>query len=221
MTTNRSKREMLREKKRAQKRRSVYTLVLIIIGIVVIFGSAALLPKIFAKPLNYETNKGFTIGDPNAPVTVIAFSNYTCGHCKLFSESLEKDFILDYVESGKVFYRYVNLPSNNELSLNAAEASYCAADQNKFFEYKRLLYTYANASDGFSVENLSKYTKSAGLDKTAFDICMSEDKYAQAYLEDREYARSAGIRGTPTFLVNGQLVTSSELIQTVEAILAD
>jgi len=221
MTTNRDKREMLREKKQAQKRRSIYTLVLIIIGVIVIFGSAALLPKIFAKPPNYETNQGFTVGDPNAPVTVIAFSNYTCGYCKLFSETMEKDFITDYVETGKVFYQYVNLPNNNELSLNAAEASHCAADQNKFFEYKSLLYTYASASDGFSVENLSKYTRLAGLDRTAFDNCMSEDKYAQAYLEDREYAQSAGIRATPTFLVNGQLVTSSELIQTVEAILAD
>lgn len=219
MTTNRNKRELLREKRKAQKRRSFYTSSLIVIGVIAIFGSVVILSRWLSKPVEYETSQGFSVGDPNAPVEVVAFSNYSCGYCKIYSETTEKKFISEYAETGKVFYRYVNLPNNNSSSLNAAEASYCAADQDKFFEYKDYLYTYSQAADGFSLENLVKYAKSAGLDTADFENCISGDDYQQAYLNDRSYAQSVGINATPTFLVNGQIVSASELVNTVESLL--
>lgn len=221
MSTNQNSRDYLREKRKAQKRRSFYTSSLIVIGVIAIFGSVLVLSKLLSKPVDYDTSQGFSVGDPNAPIEVVAFSNYTCGYCKTFAETTEKNFISEYAETGKVFYRYVNLPSNNTASINAAEASYCAADQNKFFEYKDYLYTYAQAAEGFSLENLIKYANSAGLDTQTFETCMSEDKFDQAYLEDRNYAQSAGINATPTFLVNGQIATASELVTTVEDLLND
>lgn len=219
MTTNQSRRELLREKRQAQKRRSLIISIMIILGVVVIFGSIALISKFLSKPPDYQTSQGFSVGNPEAPVEVVAFSNYSCGYCKVFSETIEKDFISDYAETGKVHYRYVNLASSNQPSINAAKASYCAADQNKFFEYKGFLYTYAQAADGFSLENLNKYAKSTGLDTDAFESCMSEDTYDLAYLDDRNYAQSSGINATPTFLVNGQIVSANELITTVEELL--
>jgi protein-disulfide isomerase len=221
MTTYKNQRELLREKRKADKRRSVSISVLIIVGVIVIFGSITLLSRFLAKPVDYETSQGFMVGDPNAPVEVVAFSNYSCGYCKIFSETIEKDFISDFAETGKVNYRYVNLASSNESSINAAEASYCAAEQNKFFEYKDYLYTYAAAADGFTLENFNKYAKSAGLDTESFEICMIEGDYDQAYLNDRAYAQSAGINATPTFLVNGQIVSASELVTTVEELLGN
>lgn len=221
MTTNRNRRELLREKRKIEKRRSVLISIMIIGGVIVIFGSIALLSKYLSKPADYETSQGFSVGNPDAQVEVVAFSNYSCGYCKIFSETIEKDFISDYAETGKVYYRYVNLASNNQPSINAAKASYCAADQNKFFEYKDYLYIYAQAGDGFSLENLNKYAKSADLETEAFEFCMSEDDFDQAYLNDRNFAQSAGINATPTFLVNGQIVSASELIKTVEGILGN
>lgn len=221
MSTHLNKRELLRQKRKAQQRRKIYITVLIIIGVLVVFGLFAFLPKLISKSANYGSSQGFALGDPDAPVKVVAFSSYSCGHCKSFSENLEKDFIKNYIEKGQVYYRYVNMASNNEQSKNAAEASYCAADQNKFFEYKRLLYTYASASDGFSTENLIRYAKNADLDVAEFKACMLSDQYAETYLEDRRYAQSVGVTATPTFLVNDQLVYSSELISTVEFFLSE
>lgn len=220
MSTHLNKRELLRQKRKAQQRRKIYITVLIIIGVLVVFGLFAFLPKLISKSANYGSSQGFVMGDPDAPVKVVAFSSYSCGHCKSFSENLEKDFIKNYIEKGQVYYRYVNMASNNEQSKNAAEASYCAADQNKFFEYKRLLYTYASASDGFSTENLIRYAKNADLDVEEFKACMLSDQYAETYLEDRRYAQSVGVTATPTFLVNDQLVYSIELISTVEIFLS-
>ncbi len=219
MTTDQNKRVLLREKRKAQKRRSFFISGFIVTGIIFVISTIALLPKIFIKHTNYDGNPGFTMGDPNAPIEIIVFSNYSCAYCKVFSDTIEKDFISDLTNAGQIYYRYVNLANNNRLSKNAAKASYCAADQKKFFEYKTYLYTYANAADGFSIENLKKYAKSAGLDTASFITCMSEDTYSQAYLKDKDYAQSVGIRATPTFLVNGQLVKASKLVATVEALL--
>lgn len=216
MTSNQNKRELLRQKRKEQKRRKIYTTALITVAVLAVIGLLAFLPKLLSKPANYDSSQGFSLGDPNAPVKVVAFSSYTCGYCKIFSESLEKDFIEDFVDTGKVYYRYVNMASASEESINAAEASHCAEDQNKFFEYKGLLYTYASAAEGFSVENLIRYANAAGLDVEAFEACMLSDQYAQAYRDDRSFAQSVGVTATPTFLVNDQLVYSNELITTVE-----
>ena len=220
MSTNQNKRELLRQKRKAQQRRKIYLTALIIIGVLVVFGLFAILPKLISKPANYGSGQGFALGYPGAPVKVVAFSSYYCSHCKSFSESLEKEFVKNYIEKGKVYYRYVNMASNNEQSKNAAEASYCAADQNKFFEYKSLLYIYASATDGFSTENLIRYARTAGLDAEEFEACMLSDQYAETYIVDRRYAQSVGVTATPTFLVNDQLVYSTELISTVEYFLS-
>jgi len=116
MSPNQNKREFLRLKRKAQQRRKIYVTALIIIGVLVVFGLFAFLPKLISKSANYGSSQGFALGDPGAPVKVVAFSSYSCGHCKSFSESLEKDFIKNYIEKGEVYYRYVNMASNNEQS---------------------------------------------------------------------------------------------------------
>lgn len=192
-----------------------------VLAVVAIFVLAALVPGWLADRNSIAGSEGFVVGDPDAPVTVTLFSSYTCGFCKQFSENEEKGFITEYVETGKVYYRYINIPANNEAGLLGAEASYCAADQNRFFDYKDYLYTYAAAADGFSLDNLIQYAQAAGLDTAAFEDCMASDTFANAYDEDVRFAQSVGITGTPSFLVNGQLVYSTELVSTVEEALAE
>lgn len=221
LSANKSKRELIREKRKEEKRRKSMLFIFAILAVVVIFILAALMPGWLANRASIAGSEGFVVGDPNAPVTVTQFSSYTCSFCKQFSENEEKGFIAEYVDTGKVFYRFVNIPANNEAGLLGAEASYCAADQNRFFDYKDYLYTYAAAADGFSLNNLTQYAQDAGLDTAAFEECMASDTFANAYDEDVRFAQSVGITGTPSFLVNGQLVYSTELVQTVEEALAE
>lgn len=221
MDTNQSKRELLRERRIKQKRRNTLTFAIVTIAVIVLFALAAFLPRILKAQSENGNGRGFAIGNPDAPVTVIQFSNYSCGFCKDFSERVEKDFIAEYVEPGDVYYRFVNIPSNNEDGQSAAKASYCAADQNLFFEYKDDLYTYATAVDGFSTSNLIVYAASAGLETDTFQKCLEANTYTNAYLDDIRYAQAVGITGTPTFLVNDQLVSSNELIPLVNALLSN
>ena len=161
MSQTLSKREMLREKRKQQKRQKTITFILIAAAGVLLIAALIFLPKLFTKASKYENTNQFSIGDPNAPVSVVEFSNYGCSHCRDFSVNAEADFIATYVDTGKVYFTYVNIPYNDEGYLAASEASYCAAEQNLFYEYKEQVFTYVGYTDAFSVENLIKYAKAA------------------------------------------------------------
>lgn len=220
MTRPLSKRELLRQKAKELKRKRWLTFGLIALGILVIFSIAMFLPRLIMRANGYKGSAGFTLGDPDAPVTVELFSSYFCSHCKDFSDQAEKSFIEKYVDTGKVYYRYINIPPQTEPAILGSIASYCAADQNRFFDYKELLYTYAAASDGFSLTNLEKYANFVGLDTNEFSQCLNAGTYSTAYINDLSYASSLGINFTPAFSVNGQVITAAELDETIDLLLS-
>jgi len=222
VNNTKSKREILRQKRKEQKRKRTIAFIIVVVIAIILFSSAAFLPKLLMGKTKYENTNGFSIGDPDAPVTVTEFSSYSCGHCKNYSETYESNFVATYVDTGLVYFTYINLPNSSEESLAAAEASYCAAEQNLFFEYKEYLFTYSGSDNGFSESNLISYAASAGLDVDQFQACMDSDLYADAYLDDYEYATYAGLTGTPSFFVNDtSLVYSSTLYETIEAYLGN
>lgn len=222
MSANLSKREILRRKRQEQKRRTAITFILVAVAVILLILVAILLPKFLTENASDTATPGFSIGDPDAPVTVVEFSSYTCSHCYTFNEDTAKNFIRDYVDTGMVYFTYINYPSNSEGSLRAAEASYCAADQGKFYEYKDQVFGNFAVADSFSEENLVAYANAAGLDVGAFENCMASGKFANAYIQDVQFAQQSGVTATPTFLINGELlVTSSDLLPTVDNYLAN
>jgi protein-disulfide isomerase len=222
MSANLSKREILRKKRQEQKRRNVITFILIAVAVAILVLVAIFLPKFLSENASDTATPGFSIGDPDAPVTVVEFSSYSCSHCYTFNQENAKDFIENYVDTGKVYFTYINYPSNSEGSMQAAEASYCAADQGKFYEYKDQIFGNYAAADVFSDENLVAYAGAAGLDVDAFESCMASGKFANSYVQDVQYAQNAGVTATPTFWVNSeQLVLMSELESTVDSYLGN
>jgi len=219
LSSNISKREQLRRKRQVEKRKKTITFLAITAAVILLIGLAAILPRLFNRNVSFEQGEGFYLGNPDAPITVVEFSRYTCSHCKTFADTMEANFIEKYVDTGHVYFRYVNLASGNDGLLNAGEASYCAAEQNKFFEYKNYLYTYAFSEDGFETESLVNYAESADLSVQDFSECLESDKYRDAYVNDQSYAQSVGIPGTPSFYVNDQIVYASQLFETLDELL--
>ena len=222
MSATPSKREILRKKRQEQQRRNTITVISISVAVILLVLVAIFLPKYLSEHVSDTATPGFSIGDPDAPVTVVEFSSYTCSHCYTFNDTEAKDFIHDYVDTGKVYFTYINYPSNNEQSLRVAEASYCAADQGNFYDYKDQVFGNYGVVDAFSEENLVAYAEVAGLDVDAFNTCMSRGKFANSYVQDVQFAQQAGINATPSFLINNdQVVYSSELRSTVDALLGN
>ena len=221
MSTNQSKRVLLRKKRLEQKRRKTTVVIIVALGAVLLISLTIILPNLLRSRSKAVEGRGFALGDPDAPVSVVNFSSYSCGFCENFSETVEPEFIANYVDTGDVYYRYITLAFSGDAGAqNAAKASYCAGDQNRFFDFRSYLFSAVRIQNGFSTDNLVDLAANAGLDQALFETCMEDDTHKNAPNEDLRFAQSVGVTGTPSFLVNNdQLVYSSELIPLVDSLL--
>lgn len=220
MPKTNTQREKIRSQRKAASRKTTITIIIAVAAIaVIVFGVQMLLDQP-AETSKLPNQDGFALGDPNAPVKVEEFSDFRCSHCKDFSENMEPDFIEQYVKTGKVYLKFYNFPFLAEDSTAAAEAAYCAADQNAFWQYKTQLFTYNTYTGAYTESNLIDYAKKVGLDVEAFKQCLQSDEHLDDVAADKVYATTLGVSATPVFSVNGTLVYSNELIATVEAALA-
>ena len=106
-------------------------------------------------------------------------------------------------------------------SSKAAEATYCAGEQNKFWEYKKLVYQNASYAGAFADESLRTYARNVSLNIDEFESCLQSDRQAKVITDGRQYAQMLGVNATPTFAVNGKLVYQNELREAVDAARAE
>ncbi len=148
------------------------------------------------------------LGNKDAPVTIIEFSDFQCPFCaRFFSETfplLEEN----YVNTGKVKIVFRDFPLNFHPEAEpAALAAECADEQGKFWEYHDLLF---KNQDALSAENYKKWAQDLGLDTVAFSDCLDSQKYLDEVKADVEDGVKYGVTGTPAFFVNGQAVTGAQ-----------
>ncbi|MFH1446865.1 MAG: thioredoxin domain-containing protein [Chloroflexota bacterium] len=215
-----SKREQLRQKRLERQRRQRLTILLIAVSAVAIILAAIFLPQLFRNTAKLPYQDGFSIGDPNAPVKIEEFSDFRCSHCRDFSEVMEPDIIDAYIKTGKVQLMFINFAGLAADSANAAEAAYCAAEQNAFWEMKEILYKYNTYADVYEPASLVTFANQVGLDTNAFSACLDSDVHLHDIQNDISYGQQIGVMGTPSFIVNGILVYSDTLIHTIESELA-
>lgn len=150
-----------------------------------------------------------SLGDPRAPVKVIEYADFQCPYCMRFWQDTQPQIIEQYVKTGKVYYEYHSVGAFlGPESGAAAQAAYCAGDQGKFWQYHDTLFsnwTGENVGD-FTDDKLQGYAATLGLDQPLFKDCLSSGKYAAILEQDVKDARAAGVRATPSFLINGKLL---------------
>jgi len=165
------------------------------------------------KSNQYPQTRGNTMGDPNAPVKIIEYADFQCPYCQRYWQQTEKQIIQSYVVTGKVYYEYRSVGAFiGPESAAAAEAAYCAGDQGKFWEYHDALYSHwtgENIGD-FAPDKLRQYSAAIGLDAKAFDDCLIQGTHKTQVIKDASNAKSDGIRATPSFLINGQLLEGAQ-----------
>jgi protein-disulfide isomerase len=144
-------------------------------------------------------------GAPNAPVTVVVFSDFQCPSCGLNHPMID--------ETTKAYGNQVRLVlrdfplAMHEFARKAAEAANAANAQGKYFEYAEMLFKNQKALD---VASLKKYASEIGLNRARFDAALDSGAYAAEVEHDIADGQQYGIRGTPTVFVNGvQIVNLS------------
>jgi len=143
------------------------------------------------------------IGLSTAPVSIVEFGDYQCTFCYKFHQSTLSDIKIEYIDTGKVNYVYRDFPLNGPNSILAAEASYCADEQNKYWQYHNIIFkNWAGENTGWvNMNSLVKFAVQANLAIPEFRNCLNEHKYYEKVIDNENYARQIGINATPTFLI--------------------
>ncbi len=218
------------EEVRLQKKRELRKRWLILAGIVfgcVVIVALMVVPGLISSSGTKVLTPGkmqilnpdrYSMGDPNARVKVEEFFDFNCVHCLEYALTEEDNIVADYVNAGHVYYISYPFPFMASTSTKAAIAAECAADQNKYWEYKRTLFMNARNGypDPYEDAALETYAARLKLDMQTFKQCYSADKHADLIQERMVYGEKNGVRGTPTFLVNGKAVSAAELEQAIQ-----
>lgn len=151
-----------------------------------------------------DTSMGSPIlGSVNAPITIIEFGDYQCPQCDAWFNKVRPSIENDYINTGKANLVFVDLAFFGPDSVKAAEASYCAEEQGKYWEYHNILYSnQRGTNDGWaSAPNLKNFASQIGLDMNLFSSCLDSDKYEKRVQHNIQVAKSSGASGTPTFVL--------------------
>jgi len=149
------------------------------------------------------------LGDKNAPVTIVEFSDYECPFCGRFYSQTEGQIKSEYIDTGKVklIYRDFPLLRLHKNAQKAAEAAECAGEQDKYYEMHDML--FENGVTG-GVTTFKGYAKSLGLDTAKFDKCLDSGAMTKEIAKDVADAQAVGVQGTPAFYINGKLISGAQ-----------
>ena len=143
------------------------------------------------------------MGNPSATITIVEWGDYQCTFCYKFHQSTLNTIKQDFIETGKVKLVFKDFPLNGPDSVLAAEAAYCAQDQEKYWQYHDELYkNWEGERTGWITrDSLDKFATTVSLDLEKFDKCLDDHKYLERVNQMYEFGKEIGIDATPSFLV--------------------
>ncbi|MGH0032229.1 MAG: DsbA family protein [Myxococcota bacterium] len=172
--------------------------------------------RIHLEPPRFDVAAvGPALGPADAPITVIEFSDFQCPFCRRALPTL-RELRKRHPQDVRVVYRHLPLETIHPRARAAAEASVCAEQQGRFWEFHDRLF---EAQDALSDADLRAHAEALGLDLTAWDACLADPAPAARVDADVEAARAVGLSGTPAFLVNGVLLTGAKPIDDFERLI--
>jgi protein-disulfide isomerase len=145
-----------------------------------------------------------TLGDLDAEVQVALYEDFGCHNCKTFTETIEPDFIDEFVLPGKVLLISYPVAFVNQQSIPAAEAAQCALAQGKFWEYRHILFLNQGVVP-FTRDNLLNFANTAGVNVANFQNCFDLGEFRNQVRTRTVEAQAKGVEGTPSFIINGNL----------------
>ncbi len=149
------------------------------------------------------------LGNPNAPIVLVEYSDFDCPFCKKYHEETIKPIMDEYGATGKValVYRHFPLQQLHPNAPKLAEASECVAElggNDAFWKFSDLIFGEREINAQTDMTKLSSYATTAGVDATAFTTCLSEGRYTDKVNADLADGANAGVQGTPhTFVLVG------------------
>ncbi len=164
-------------------------------------GARAAAPGVQAfKPADFTIGTAAVLGDYDAQVTLVGFSDYQCPYCRRHATTVLPALIKKYVDTGKVKIVMREFPIENihARALGASQAALCAHEQGKYWEMHDLIFSDQKQIE---VQNLKSHAQALGLDSGRFNACLDRNKYAAKIKAHQAEGRKFGISGTPSFVL--------------------
>lgn len=159
-------------------------------------------------------DKRLTKGDENAPVKIVEYADILCPYCAKANEEIIPQIQSNYIDKKQVHYEVRLVAMISPDSQRAGEGAYCAAEQNKFWDYLDTAYkdTWNNYYsqnktpqdvDIFTERSIDSFAKKVGLDALSWEHCMDSDTYEKTITANQDKMREIKAYGTPHFIING------------------
>ena len=161
------------------------------------------------------------LGDVDAPVVMIEWSDFQCPFCASFALETMPDLVEEYVEAGVLRFEWRDFPVLGEDSFTAAMAGRAAAEQDAFFELHDEIFEreFERNTGELSVESLTELAGDLGLDTGRFEQDMQDPELEQAVRTDLQTGQQIGFTGTPAFVINGRSMVGGQPTDTFRQII--
>ncbi len=147
-------------------------------------------------------------GNPNAPVTIVEFSDFQCPFCAKFYADTYKSIEEEYILTGKVKFVYRDFPlSIHPFAEGAAVAAECAGLEGSYYQMHNMLYDYGVSGNK---QTYLDYAKTIGLDEVSFQACINSDITFSEIKQDFKDGQDLGVTSTPSFFINGEEVIGAQ-----------
>ncbi|MGA2505778.1 MAG: DsbA family protein [Anaerolineales bacterium] len=168
-----------------------------------------------SQHVTVSTDGDPSIGPADAPITIVEFGDYQCPYCQAWYQQTFDQLMANYPGKILFVYRDLPLPMHPE-SLPAAEAANCAGEQGAYWKFHDDLFSGQFQLGRTAYE---QYASDLGLDTAAFTTCL-DDHHTQAEVKaDAADAARLGLNGTPSFVINGQILIGAQPFEQFKAII--
>lgn len=153
-------------------------------------------------------------GSPDAPVTLVEFSDYDCPFCQRVVPTLEQ-LAETYGDQLRIVWKDFPLTQIHPDAFKAAEAAHCAGDQERYWEYHDRLFVNQGS---LQPDRLRELAEEAGLDTAAFEACLDSSRHAARVRDGITQGTRLGVNSTPTIFINGRVIAGAHPYETFAAI---
>lgn len=162
------------------------------------------LPPVMPDARDIPTD-GPSKGNPNAPITIVEFADFECPFCANAQETVDR-ILETYGEDVRYVFRDFPMPFHR-FAAKAAEAAHCAGEQGKYWEMHAVLF---KNSEALTISDLKTYATQIKLDSSKFNTCLDTSSTAPLVNESLALVTKLGIRGSPTFFINGRQISGAQ-----------
>lgn len=166
------------------------------------------------------------LGDENAPVKIVEFSDMQCPFCRSFYTGAYQQLKEEYIDSGQVAFYFRHYPLDfHAAAQKSGEALECANEQNLLWEYHDLMYDKQQAMDPsggtveYTTDDMKAWAAELNINTSNFNECLDSGKYAEKVQQDLADGSEAGVSGTPGFFINGTPVVGAQPFESFKAII--